>query len=170
MENRVKAARCFDTSSADLTVDSWISFIENDRLNLDAAYQRDYVWRHTEQNMFLLSVVRGAPLSAISVVKTYNNRGNFILEVVDGKQRLTTLKKFLNNEIPVRLNQQDVYYRDFNSAERNSFSAVALPKIELRNATTADKLKFFLSINFTGVPQSEEHHKKVLTMLGETAC
>lgn len=170
MENRVKAARCFDTSSADLTVASWIDFIECGRLNLDAAYQRDYVWGYTEQNMFLLSVVRGAPLSAISVVKTYNDRGNFILEVVDGKQRLTTLKKFLNNEIPVRLNQQDVYYGDFNIAEENAFGSVALPKIELRNATNADKLKFFLSINFTGVPQSEEHHKKVLTMLGETAC
>lgn len=165
MPNRIKDARKFNISTSEFTVESWLAFFVNNRLDLSPYYQRDYVWGAVEQQAFLLSVVRGAPLSAIAAVKDEKS-AKTVYEIVDGKQRLTTLKLFFENEIALRLNGEEIFYKDFNMAEENAFGNVSLPMIRLHNASEKDKLMYFLSVNFTGVPQSEEHRLKVLELFG----
>jgi len=164
MINRIKENRKYRTDVSDYSVETWVSFIERNRLNLSPSYQRDYVWGFSEQQHFLRNLISGLPVSAISTVK---EQDAFIYEVVDGKQRLTTLKMFVENEIPIHLNGVSIYYKDLTMAERNAFESAPLPMIRLYDANEAEKIKYFLSLNFAGVPQSEEHRKKLLGMLGE---
>lgn len=165
MINRVKDAREYRTEFSAYTIETWQVFFERNRLDLNPDYQRDYVWGFNEQQSFLHSVVLGLPLSAISVIKKDDD---FIYEVVDGKQRLTTLKLFFDGEIALHYKGESIFFHEMSSPEQLAFTSAGLPMIRLHKATQADKLKYFLMLNFGGVPQSEEHKNKVLQMLGDT--
>lgn len=58
------------------------------------SFQRQFVWKPDQQSLFIESVLLGFPLPPLYINK--NKKGEYI--VVDGRQRLTTLKRFLNNE------------------------------------------------------------------------
>lgn len=90
------------------------------------------------------------------------------IEVVDGKQRLTTLKKFITNEIPIILADGPLYWRDMTRAEQLGFGRRPLPAVVLDEVTYKDRLAYFMVVNFTGVPQSEEHKRHVMQLM-ETA-
>ncbi len=57
-------------------------------------FQRQFVWKPDQMSLFIESVILGFPLPPLYINK--NKKGKYI--VVDGRQRLTTLKKFLHNE------------------------------------------------------------------------
>lgn len=57
-------------------------------------FQRQFVWKQDQQSLFIESVLLGFPLPPLYINK--NKNGEYI--VVDGRQRLTTLKRFLHNE------------------------------------------------------------------------
>lgn len=80
------------------TIGSMKYFLDNNEFDLDPHYQREYVWGTKEQEEFLYNLLNEFPLGTIVVVIDESKNEQF-MEVVDGKQRLTTLKLFFNNEI-----------------------------------------------------------------------
>lgn len=66
-------------------------FIDRNRLNLTPSYQRGDVWGSSDRSALIESVLRGIPLPSIILLQ--KDGGNY--EVVDGKQRLTTLLRFV---------------------------------------------------------------------------
>lgn len=57
-------------------------------------FQREFIWKIGQQSLFIESVLLGFPLPPLYINK--NEKGEYI--VVDGRQRLTTLKRFLENK------------------------------------------------------------------------
>lgn len=164
MINRVKAARRYETEVLAFTLESWFSFFERKRLDLNAEYQREYVWGEVQQQELLRSIMMGLPLSAVSVVKEDDV---FVYEVVDGKQRLTTLDLFFNDQIGVEIDGEMVLFSELNQAEQSAFLNTSLPMIRLKKASKIERIRYFMNINFAGVPQSEEHHNKVIELLAK---
>lgn len=166
MQNRIKDKRKFQTTVSNYSVESWLAFMETSRLNLFAYYQRDYVWETQQQQEFLNNIVSGFPLGGISVVKTkHPETFRNVYEIVDGKQRLTTLIKFFTDEISLVIDGVACLYSGLNQAEQNSFLTVPLPMITLENATEKEKIEYFYFINFSGVPQSNEHKLKIIDLI-----
>ena len=67
---------------------------EDDELNLSPSYQRADVWDTGASQMLIESVVRGIPLPSIILLQLQeSDRVNY--EVVDGKQRLTSILRFV---------------------------------------------------------------------------
>lgn len=80
---------------------SIISSIKNVRMNgLDISpdYQRGYIWSNEFKDQLILSIILNYPIGNI-VINNLNavNDKNAMQELVDGKQRLTTILRFVEN-------------------------------------------------------------------------
>jgi hypothetical protein len=62
-------------------------------LNLSPSYQRGDVWKTPDAQKLIESVLRGIPLPSVILLNPVSATGQF--EVVDGKQRLTALLRFI---------------------------------------------------------------------------
>ena len=78
---------------------SWfLDLRSNNQLDLDPPYQRRSVWNRKDRQFFLDTVFRGYPCPPVYLHKTVNSDQKTIYAVVDGKQRLQTLFKFVDGE------------------------------------------------------------------------
>jgi hypothetical protein len=88
---------------------SWfLDLHRNGQLDLDPPYQRRSVWTLKDRKYFLDTIFRGYPCPAIFLHKSSNEEGKQIYHVVDGKQRLETIIKFVNNDISIDSDFGDV--------------------------------------------------------------
>lgn len=132
----------------------WKLNIQENEINYDAWYQREYVWTEKEQVEFIQNLIMGLPVGEISVVlDTTYTEGVKYIEVVDGKQRLITLKKYFNDEVVV----WGQVYSELSPADKRFLGNMILPYTDLSAQSEKEKLEYFYRINFSGVPQSEEH-------------
>ncbi len=63
------------------------------KLNLSPSYQRSEVWPTTDAQMLIESILRGIPLPSVIILKPEEAGAPY--EVVDGKQRLTSILRFI---------------------------------------------------------------------------
>jgi hypothetical protein len=166
MSNRIREAEVFRARTGEYPIDMYIDWIRRGVLNFGAEYQREYVWGEEEQQTFLRVLISGFPIGSVALAKApdWDASDGPYIEVVDGKQRLTTLKMFINNEIPIVIGDEEIFWFEFSRAEQLSFGRPTLTAVILDDATTKDRIEYFIAVNFTGVPQSEEHRKQVLKL------
>lgn len=166
MSNRIRQAEVFRARTGEYPIDMYIQWIKSGALNFGAEYQRDYVWGHQEQQTFLRVLISGFPIGSVALAKApdWDACDGPYIEVVDGKQRLTTLKLFINNEIPIVIGGEEIYWSEFTRSEQLAFGRPTLSAVILDDATEKDRIAYFVAVNFTGVPQSEEHRQKVLKL------
>lgn len=167
IENRIRDLETFDARSSSFTVESYIGYFERGAFDYYADYQRDYVWTHNEQQAFLSTLLAGYPVGSVAIVKhdDWDRSDGPWLEVVDGKQRLMTLDKFVNNEIGFTMpDGKFLIWDELSGPEKLAFGRPYLPMITLHTSDKKVILDFFIGVNFTGVPQSNKHKERVLEM------
>lgn len=71
----------------------------NGRFVLDPDFQRGFVWKEDKQSRLIESILMRVPLPVFYVAE--DQEGRFV--VVDGRQRLTTIARFLNNKLALKL-------------------------------------------------------------------
>lgn len=75
--------------------------IVNGKINFDHIVQRSYVWERSRKTGLIESMIIGYPVPPIYAKRVDDGsgqRGGNIYYVMDGKQRLSTVKEFLNDE------------------------------------------------------------------------
>ena len=77
------------------------------RINVDAEYQRGQVWSAPQQALLIDSILRGFDIPKLYLRKR-QDRSQFLFDVIDGKQRLTAIWKFISNEFRL-LKTQDPF-------------------------------------------------------------
>ena len=146
-------------------------YLEKYNMNL----QRPYVWIYPQQNAFIQSILYEKIISPVVIIShsvTIEQFSEKIYYVIDGKQRLTTVHKFLNNEFPVEIGSEKYYYKDFDDKLKTYFNR-NLDKMEAifyysypdNPITDDEKIQIFNFYNFTGTPQAEEHKIKLQGLL-----
>lgn len=86
---------------------SWfLDLNENEQLELNPPYQRRSVWSPKDRRFFLDTIFRGYPSPSIFLHKQVVG-GKTKYFVVDGKQRLETIFRFVNNKISIDKNYGD---------------------------------------------------------------
>lgn len=86
------------------SVDTWQIYKFRDQASADAlelnpSYQRGNVWTDKESSELIDSVLRGIPLPSIILNQ---RKGDETLEIVDGKQRLTAILRFIGRHPDAR--------------------------------------------------------------------
>lgn len=138
-----------------------------DGLNLDPDFQRCHVWSLEQRIRYLEFIISGGKTSSILFnCKGFSNGQVNEFVIVDGKQRLTTLLMFLNNEIPV-FKKLDIcdglgyFYKDFDHLGLT----VSLGINEL--PTRALVLQWYLEINKGYIAHTKEEIEKVEVLLAK---
>jgi len=81
------------------TVRDIIHRIEEDRYIMGPDFQRDFIWDEDKQSRLIESVVMRIPLPVFYLAE--DEQGRMI--VVDGLQRLSTFRRFVNDELQLKL-------------------------------------------------------------------
>lgn len=93
-------------SNASIPVTSVLNSIDTVNfggLDLQPSYQRGYVWKTDFKDKLIYSIVKFYPTGNISVrVLTSPNAKGAKSEVVDGQQRLTTIRDFVTNQYIIK--------------------------------------------------------------------
>jgi Protein of unknown function DUF262 len=74
-------------------INEFSSKAKRGRLELSPSYQRGDVWPTNDAQMLIESILRGIPLPSVILLKREGE--DLVFEVVDGKQRLTTILRFI---------------------------------------------------------------------------
>jgi uncharacterized protein with ParB-like and HNH nuclease domain len=141
-------------------------------LDLNPDFQREHVWDDARRTAFIEHALQDGP----SGKHIYFNRGpwvkyknpsrlyphaegysNYVL--VDGLQRITAVRKFLNNEIPA----YGYYYREYEDGLHSYRHAFIAHYGELKSR--ADILKWYIQMNSTGVAHTQEELDRVRILL-----
>jgi hypothetical protein len=86
-------------------------YLNKEFINLNAPYQRQVVWNEKEQSLLISSLVSNLYINPVLVNETRTD-ATLSWSCIDGKQRLTSVKRFYGNEIPVIIDNIRVYYSD----------------------------------------------------------
>ncbi|MEI8270263.1 MAG: DUF262 domain-containing protein, partial [bacterium] len=83
--------------------------------DLDAPYQRDECWGPTAERNLIQSIFRSIPIGAIHLVKQ-GEKSSF-WNVLDAKQRISSIKHFTENKFSVKYKGEEFYWRDLKEHE-----------------------------------------------------
>lgn len=134
--------------------------------------QRDLVWTLEQKQSIVLSVFKETHIPAICVIHIKEQAGNLTkgvtIQVIDGKQRLTSMLGFYKNEFPIVVKGNEYYFKDLSEslqkqyARYNPLTNIAYSYIYKDGDKTAfiddqAKIDWFEMINFAGTPQDIEH-------------
>lgn len=146
-------------------------YLETYGINL----QRPYVWELFQQREFIMSILLEKPIDSLVIVqdlKDYKNRGNEVNLVIDGKQRLMTIQKFVHNEFSVVVNGRELYWKDFDDETRMYFKSranylTANVYYSYPDCKVTDEMLVILFnyYNFAGTPQTEKHKEELQSLI-----
>ena len=170
------------TDTPKTTIYDFDIFLKDYGVNL----QRPYVWNLIQQQEFILSILLEKPIPPVVAVEIGNNDfalGNRLktMLVIDGKQRLMTIKRFLNNEFAVIIDGHPAYLNDFDydthiffirqisCLTANVYYAGDNPE-EPWYISDDMKIILFNFYNFAGTQQDESHKEMLQNFLKNTHC
>lgn len=97
---------CIKIDAKTISIKTLLSERNLKRINYSPYYQRNYVWENAKQSFFIESVILGTEIPPLIFFKS-----GMGIEVIDGRQRFETLKRFKENDI--KLNNKGLMSLEF---------------------------------------------------------
>lgn len=141
-----------------------VKMIGNGKISFENSVQRGFVWNKARQSLLIHSIVTGYPIPPCFCRKGEDG----IYDMLDGKQRFTTLKRFCNNEfeltglpmITIQENGEDVLidlngckYEDLPNDIKDDFDSASLTIYYFEGITDDEVAEMFFRLN-NGQPVS----------------
>jgi uncharacterized protein with ParB-like and HNH nuclease domain len=133
--------------------------------------QRELVLTLEQQQELILSILKcqKLPVFHILIDKVPNANNARYFRIIDGKQRLSTIKSFINNEFPLNIHNELYYFKDFDTTAHYKLMSYSLDcNIKYKNYYDGaeiidDKylIDWFYLVNFAGTQQDKEHLDKL---------
>jgi len=138
--------------------DDWL----NDGLDMNVDFQRDHVWNLRQRIKYIEFILQGGQSNPLYFNKT---RRDSDICIVDGKQRLTSVMMFLNDEFPVleELDPEGIGY--YSSQFDRLDQKVTFIENDLPNKKLV--LQWYLNMNEGNIAHTEEELDKVRKLLKE---
>lgn len=91
------------------------SMVKNGKINFEHISQRSLVWERARKSNLIESLILSYPVPQVyarRIVGKENKKGDSIYFILDGKQRLSTIKEFLNDEFALTKLSPVTYFDD----------------------------------------------------------
>ncbi len=153
-------------------------FYENDmseKYDYSASYQREKVWSEEKKSFFIDSILKNFPIPPVFFrMKIDSDTGITKYDVIDGKQRLTTIRDFIDNKISLpddfasgnlgNTQLNGAYFKDLDKFEKykKQFWKYRIPIIFIDTDDEELVKEIFDRLNRNGeplVPQELRHAK-----------
>ena len=124
--------------------------IDNRRLELAPDFQRKFVWTHEHQEEFLDTILKGYPFPEIYVCQGETDIKKLITKkkVIDGQQRLTTIKNYIENSFEKVL-KIIPSFEDLTEDEKESFLSYEIVVRDIGKVKDSIVKEIFRRINLT---------------------
>lgn len=124
--------------------------IEDNKLDLSPDFQRKFVWTHDHQEQFLDTILKGFPFPEIYVCqgKIDTKKLRTSQKVIDGQQRLTTIKNYIENSFdrPLTIIKK---FDDLEQDEREAFLSYQIVVRDIGKVEDSLVREIFRRINLT---------------------
>lgn len=148
----------------------WTLDEQRDLFDLNPPYQRASVWTTAQRVALIESLLRGIPIGAI----IYNSRGlgrgvrygEPMYAVIDGKQRVETIRAFVDSEFAVpawwfdedEVTSRDgeATYADLTDIGRRRIMVLSMPGLEAHVKTVEEEAAIYDLVNTGGTAQTDE--------------
>ncbi|MDD5980152.1 MAG: DUF262 domain-containing protein [bacterium] len=150
--------------------------VKNGKINFEHIIQRSYCWERSRKSALIESMILGYPIPAVFAKRIDDGsgkRGSNTYYIMDGKQRLSTVKEFLNDEFAlselptityfdtdldkeVELNISGMKYSDLPDGLKDFINTVTFSVTYFDNLTKNEERELFKRLN-AGRPLSAKN-------------
>ena len=118
------------------SISTIMELINDDDLEISPSFQRRFVWDKTRQSKLIESILLGLPLPSIYLSQYSDGK----LTIVDGLQRITTIKRFMENKL-ILCNME--YFKECNGKTYSQLKEV-LPLLQYRRIRQTQIMSFVI--------------------------
>ena len=140
--------------------------LEYYNVDMNPDYQRSHVWSREQRQEYIGFILQGGTTPPIVINKT----NEVDCAVVDGKQRLTSICKWLDGEFPALTHdRREVHVEQFREDKTSWIGLNTSITIEVGfvDLTRAEVLDYYLRLNSGGTVHDEEEIERVRELLEE---
>lgn len=133
-------------------------------LELSPPYQRGDVWGIVRQRNLIRSILLGVPIPSIIINDRFSAGWGEEIAVIDGKQRITAVLKFLEGGLSVPgdwfgVEAELVALPELPINLQRSFRNIPIQVSEGQLKTIEAEIEVFELVNFGGVPQGQSDYQ-----------
>lgn len=100
-----------ERDSNSITVSNFYEQYTLNKYDMKPAYQRESVWSDEKKSFFIDSVLKNLPIPPVFLRQRIDTEtGKSLYEVIDGKQRLTSILEFIKGEIATADESDDAFH------------------------------------------------------------
>ena len=144
---------------------SLLSMVEANHagVDFDVDYQREHVWTKKEKIELLDSIFDNIDIGKFVFVQRSMRINGKLYEILDGKQRLSTLTEFYED----RLKYKGFYFSELSFKDQYKFTDHTISYDYLENPNKKTIFESFIKLNTCGKPMASKHINHVKQLLSE---
>ena len=126
------------------------------KTNMNPIYQRSLIWSLNDKTNLIDALVQGRSIGTLTFVKN-DFSDEFLYEILDGKQRLSTIAEFIADGFPY----QNIFFSELTKAAQLDFLNQSIAVSEISFTNDREKIEYFIELNSTGVKISDDFLKNL---------
>ena len=131
-------------------------------VDFDVEYQREHVWKLADKVALIDSIFNNIDIGKfVFIQRDYSS--DIFYEILDGKQRLSTLRDFYED----RFKYRGFYFSELSKLDKNKFENHSISYGYLENPDKRAIFETFIKVNTCGKPMAKKHIDHVKKLLNE---
>ena len=143
-----------------MTIQSLITDVFFFGVDFNPDYQRGNVWDINDKINLIDSIFNNNEIGRFCLNRREYNKDK-LYEIIDGKQRLTTIIEFITNKFKYK----NRYWYELHSRDKDKFCGLRIQIAELQESDRKTIYRYFLKMNVSGRQQDPEHIEYVRELL-----
>jgi len=143
-------------------IDSLIHKVYHSGVDFNPNYQRDLVWNMEQKLSLMDSIFNNVEIGKFTFIRhDYSADRIFHYEILDGKQRLSTICEFYEDRFAWRGKK----FSELCAEDARHFTGFPVIQGEVGEITEQQIYKLFVKMNTSGTPVSQEHLDKIKSLI-----